>query len=101
MAQQVPKRKHRVVKLDSPIEVGSESIDTVYVMRPRAGDMRLYPAPGTAKTVGDYHPFWAKLCGLTVTEFELLEAEDYQRCMEAAEELVSEFPRTGLSASGG
>jgi len=104
MAQQRPTRRHTEIVLQFPIQVGTETIDRVFVMRPRGSEFRLVPAPspgGAPLHAGDYHPFAAKLCGLTVTELELLEAEDYQRVMEAAQEFASEFPPTGSSVSPG
>ena len=100
MAQQKPTRRHTEIVLEFPIQVGTETIDRLFVMRPRGGEFRLLPASvpgGAAATVGDYHPFAARLCGITVSELELLEVEDYSRVMEAAQAFAQEFPPTGSS----
>lgn len=100
---QAPERRHQVVQLRYPIQLGSQLLERVYVKVPRGAEFGLLPAPtpGTRLYAADYHPFAARICGLSLAEFDLLEAEDYAAVMEAAQAFAAEIPPTGPSASPG
>jgi hypothetical protein len=101
MAQPVPTRAHEVLKLNHPIPQGSESLEVLYVMRPKGKDMARMPMamnqPGAE--LGLLHPFAAGLCGLTVRELEELEQDDYMRVMGLVGGWLQEFPQIGPAAS--
>lgn len=96
-----PERRHTVVTLRHPLQLGSQVTERLYVKVPRAAEFGLLPAPtpGSRLFTADYHPFAAKLCGISLAEFDLLEAEDYAAVMEAAQAFAAEIPPTGASAS--
>ena len=106
MAQDPPKdRRYTEVRLKYPIPEGGPGgagrIDVLYVKSPKAKEMRLLPAKLDQGTIGEMHPFAAKVCGVTVAELEELELEDYMAVMAAVGEFVAEFPTLGTSTSPG
>lgn len=95
MPQKVPERPHVELKLTRPLVQGSDTIDTVYVLRPKGKEMGLVPLD--AKRMADMHPFAAMLSGLTVRELEMLDVEDYMAVQTLVRSFVAEFPQTGPS----
>lgn len=108
-----PERRHEPLRLKYPF-MGSELHEILFVLTPRAGELRLMPMPSSAgedkdgkplpavkQYLGDLHPFAAKICGLTQAEFDKLELEDYTAVMEAVGKVVEAVPLTGVSASPG
>jgi len=103
MAQSPPTdRRYEELRLRFPLKEGSESIDVLYVLRPRGKEMRLLPMPSSTGMVlqqGELHPLACKLACLTLDQLESLEFEDYSAVMAIVSRFIQESPPTGARPS--
>jgi len=77
--------KTKIVKLDSPIQFGSESIAEITLRKPVAGDLKGFPLKD--QEVDDVLNLISKLSAQPASVIEKLDVEDFMKVADALGEL--------------
>lgn len=84
---------HKKFELSEPVRQGSEEITHLEIRKPRAKDLRKFPAQ--AKTLGEMLDFAAHLCGQPPSVIDQLSLEDAMGLFEVIMDFLPDSLKIG------